>query len=104
MSGELTSSQRKFLRSLARRQHCDMTVGKRGPAENVIRHVRRLLDRQELVKLRLLQTAAEDRRAAAATLAEGAEAALVDLVGRVVVLYRPAEELPPDRRIQLPGQ
>ena len=102
MAEELTSAQRRSLRSAARRLPCILTVGKGGASENVLRHVRALLGQRELIKLRLLDAATEDRHAAAQELADRAEATLVDLVGRVVVLYKPNEQLPPEERIQLP--
>ena len=78
-------------------------MGKAGLAENVLSHLRVLLERRELVKVRLSGPAAEDRRATAEGLAEALDADLVDLIGRVVVLYRPGEDLPPAKRLHLPG-
>ena len=102
MAQALTPAQRRFLQSGARRLRPSVNVGKGGASENVLRHLRALLGRQELIKVRLLEAAAEHRHAAARQLADRAEAALVDLVGRVVVLYKPNQQLPPERRIQLP--
>jgi RNA-binding protein len=102
MPAELTSRQRKHLRSVARRLRCDASVGKGGASEAVLGHVRALLGRRELIKVRLLDSATNSRQAAARELAEKADAALVDLVGRVVVLYRPNEQLPREQRVQLP--
>ena len=104
MPAELTPGQRKHLRSTARRLHCEVTVGKAGVSEKLLHHVRTLLSRRELIKVRLLEAADDDRRAAARELAAGAEASLVDLVGRVVVLYKPNEQLPPGSRLALPRQ
>lgn len=102
MSVDLTTSQRMYLRGVARQLKTDVNVGKAGLSEGTIAHVVALLDQRELVKLRLLEQATEDRKAAAADLAKRAGAALVDVVGRVVVLYRPSKSLPPDRRLILP--
>lgn len=102
MAQALTPAQRRFLQSGARRLRPSVNVGKGGASENVLRHLRALLGRRELIKVRLLEAATEHRHAAARQLADRAEAALVDLVGRVVVLYKPNQQLPPERRIQLP--
>ena len=99
---ELTSSQRTRLRSLARRLEPAMAVGKAGVDAGALGHVRRWLERQELLKIRLLPAAGADRKVLAEALAQAAEAALVDVVGRVVVLYRPRPGLPAHRRVQLP--
>jgi len=103
MPAELTSRQRGFLRSAGRRRRCDVTVGKAGLGASVLRHVRTVLGQKELIKVRLLGPAGADRFAAARSLAEGAEAVMVDLIGKSVVLYKPNDRLPPERRIQLPG-
>lgn len=103
MTATLTPAQRSFLRATARTRRPDVLVGKAGLAEEVIEHVGAMLDRHELVKVRLPQLAGSERTEAAAELAERASADLVDLVGRMVVLYRPNDRLPPERRLRLPG-
>ncbi len=100
---ELTSSQRKFLRSAGRGRKPDVVVGKGGAGAGVIDHIRTQLKRRELIKVRLLESASDDRQAAAEEIARATGAALIDLVGRMVVLYRPNEQLPPEKRIHPPG-
>jgi RNA-binding protein len=90
-----------FLRSAGRRLRAEAAVGKVGAAPNVIGHVCALLARRELVKVRLGQRGT-DRRAAAEALARAAGAEIVDLVGRMAVLYKPNHALPPEQRIALP--
>jgi len=102
MAAELTTRQRVFLRSAGRRLTPQANVGKGGLSEAVLAHVDALLSQRELIKVRLLETAADDRRRAAKDLAEKAGAFLVDLAGRVVVLYRPGESLPAEKRLRLP--
>ena len=100
---ELTSAQRKFLRSAARTRKPNVTIGKGGSAGGVISHISGQLDRLELVKVRLLESASDDRKAAAEEIAQATGAALIDVVGRMIVLYRPNEKLPPAERVHLPG-
>jgi RNA-binding protein len=102
MMSVLSAPQRVYLRSLARNLRPAAQVGKAGLEPGVIAHVRALLERQELVKLRLLSSAGEDRRLAAQELAQACKAEMVDLVGRSVVLYRPNRSLPAHRRVELP--
>jgi len=94
---KLTPRRRALLRSAARRRRADAAIGKGGAAPAVVVHVGALLDRRELVKVRLAASAG--RRQAAADLAEALGAELVDLVGRMAVLYRPNPALPPARRV-----
>ena len=70
-----------YLRGIARQLKTDVNVGKAGLSEGAIGHVQALLEQRELVKLRLFEPAAEDRKQAAADLAGRAGAALVDVVG-----------------------
>jgi len=98
----LTSSQRAFLRSRARLRRPDVLVGKAGLTENVLNHIRTQLARLELIKVKLPRSVGTLRRAAAEELARSLEAELVDVVGHVVVLYKPNLELPPDKRLVLP--
>ena len=96
----LTSKQRKTLRSLARQRETNIIIGKQGITEAVIKHIDTELFRHELIKIRLPKTI-EDRKEAAGQLAQATRASLIDLIGYVVVLYRPNEKLPVEKRIQL---
>ena len=104
MPVELTSAQRKFLRSAGRRRKVDVIVGKAGLSEATLEHIRLQLARRELLKIRLLESAGDDRAADAERIAAAADAALVDLVGRAVVIYRPNDALAPDDRIEVPAR
>jgi len=97
---ELTSKQRKMLRSLARRRKANIIIRKQGITESVIKHIDTELSRHELIKVRLPKTI-EDRKESAKQLAQATAASLIDLIGYVVVLYRPNEKLPVEKRIQL---
>ena len=103
MPVELTSAQRRFLRSAARARRADVIIGKAGLSEAALEHIRSQLARRELLKIRLLESAGRDRADAAEHIAAGADAALVDLVGRMVVIYRPNEALAPHERVELPA-
>ena len=96
----LTSKQRKILRSLARQRETNIIIGKQGITEAVIRHIDTELSRHELIKIRLPKTI-EDRKETARQLAQATRASLVDLIGYVVVLYRPNEKLPVEKRVRL---
>ena len=101
MDNELTSAQRKALRSTGRSRRPEVTIGKAGINESVLAHIRGKLTRLELLKVRLPASGAAGRSDAAKQIADGTDAALVDLVGRNVLLYRPNDQLPEDKRIHL---
>ena len=102
MNNELTSAQRKSLRSAGRNLQPKVTVGKAGINESVLMHIRGQLTRLELIKVRLPASDAAGRADAAKQIADGTGAALVDLVGRNVLLYRPNDQLPNEKRLHLP--
>jgi RNA-binding protein len=74
-------------------------MGREGATDAVLEAVARELKDRELIKVRLPELEGAARKSAAAELAERAEAELVQVLGRVVVLYRRNEEEP---GIQLP--
>jgi RNA-binding protein len=102
MPTEINSGQRAFLRSVGRNCKPDVNIGKSGITPAALAHVQSILQRRELVKLQLLESATKDRKQAAQELAKSLDAVLVDVVGRSVVLYRPNPKLPEHERLPLP--
>jgi RNA-binding protein len=74
-------------------------LGRDGATDAVLDAVARELKARELIKVRLPELEGAERKAAAGELAERAGAELVQVLGRVVVLYRRRDEEP---RIALP--
>ena len=97
----LTNPQKTQLRRLAQNIPAGANIGKGGLADASVRHVDALLAQRELIKVRLLESAGEDRAETAEKLAAALSAELVDLVGRVVVLYRANPSLTESKRIEL---
>ena len=93
----LTGLQRRFLRALVQPQRPLVQVGGAGLTPGVLGAVSAALLEHELVKVRLHEP--EDKKGAAAALAEACDAHLCGLVGHTVILYRPHPEKP---RIVLP--
>ncbi len=79
----------------------DCRLGKGLFSDEFVGHLNRLLDKQELVKMRFtdLEGAARKELANAVCSAVGAE--LVQVVGRTVLMYRPA---PPDVKDPAPPE
>jgi RNA-binding protein len=74
-------------------------VGEAGVTEAVIQATDQALAHHELLKIRFQQGDKADRRAMAELLCQRLAAELVQEIGRMAVLYRPAEE----PVLQLPG-
>jgi RNA-binding protein len=99
MSIVLTSAQNRFLRGTAHDLKAMLQVGGKGVTDAVVAEVGEALEHHELVKVKI---AAEDREARDAMIGELArrcDAALVQRIGHVAILYRPSED---HRRIVLP--
>ncbi|MCB9668739.1 MAG: ribosome assembly RNA-binding protein YhbY [Alphaproteobacteria bacterium] len=96
---ELTSKQRAHLRGLA--HHVDPTVqiGDRGVSSAVVAKVVAELESHELIKVKLGDTDVKAKDVAP-ILAEQSGAAVVQVIGKVVVLYKRRAKKP---SIELPG-
>ncbi len=98
---ELSPKQRKHLRALGHSLKSIVQVGHKGLSEAVIAQVDRALHDHELVKIKVGNNSETGSEAIVAPLAEALGCSLVQTIGGVVVLYRPAEA-PEDRKIRLP--
>ncbi len=95
----MTSKQRAYLRGLANPLAAILQVGKNGLNDNLIKQVEDALEARELIKLSVLETAPEDNRTIAETLASSTNSVLVQVVGNKITLYRAKKKNP---KIQLP--
>ncbi|MCD9088774.1 ribosome assembly RNA-binding protein YhbY [Stenotrophomonas sp. SY1] len=99
MSIVLTPSQNRFLRGVAHDLKALLQIGGKGVTPAFLAELDEVLERHELVKVKI---AAEDREARDAIVSELTEASggvLIQRIGHVAVLYRPAKE---KRQIVLP--
>ena len=98
---ELTSRQRAHLRSLAHHLKPLLQVGADGVSDGFVRSLEEAFQTDELLKVKVLQSAPEDPRTSAdqvAALLPGVH--VTQTIGRTVVFYRRHPEEP---RIRLPG-
>ncbi|HLO03780.1 MAG TPA: YhbY family RNA-binding protein [Symbiobacteriaceae bacterium] len=96
---ELKGKQKRFLRALGVNLTPVLTIGKEGVSEHTITQADGVLLTRELIKGRVLPTSPDSPDAVAAQIAVATHAALVQVVGRNFLLYRPHPETP---QIQLP--
>ena len=88
---ELTGKQKKHLRGLGQLLDPLLTVGKEGITDPVVKGVGDLLDKRELIKVRLAGPSGAARKEVGPALAQAADAVCISVVGRTVVLYRPKD-------------
>ncbi len=93
----LNSRQRQFLKGQAHSLNPVVMLGNDGITEGVIKELNSSLDHHELLKVRV--NAGDARKEQAEELAAAVNAELVQLIGRVAVLFRQKKE---DSRFILP--
>jgi RNA-binding protein len=85
---KLTPRQRAQLKSIGQNQKPLLMIGKDGLTDTVLTQLEALIERHELVKIKLLNTVETDRHELAAELETKARAQLVQVIGRMVLMYR----------------
>ena len=94
----LSPRQKKFLRAEAHGLSPVAFVGQNGLTDAVVKEIDRNLTCHELIKVRLRVEDKSELLAATAPVLERTGAELVQVIGRLMVLYRPA----PEKKIALP--
>lgn len=95
----LSGKNRSYLRSLANDMQPIFQVGKGGISGEMCKQISNALEARELIKVSVLENSAYTAKEAAELLAVCCGAAVVSVVGRRCVLYRPSQK---DPRISLP--
>jgi RNA-binding protein len=88
----LNNKQKKYLRSQAHHLNPVFQVGKGGVNEHLITHIKEAIEVRELMKVSVLNNCLEDKHEVADALAEGAGAELVQVIGKVIVLYKESKD------------
>jgi len=94
----LNLAQRKFLKSAAHHLKPVVMIGSQGLTHAVIEEAGRALAAHELIKIRVLGDDRDAREAYLAELCSALNAAPVQHIGKLLLLYRPADK----PKIQLP--
>jgi len=89
---ELKGKQVRYLRGLGHHLQPVIMLGREGLTERVVAATAAALATHELIKCKVQEGCLLDRRQAAAELAQLADAALVQVLGRTFLLYRTADE------------
>ncbi|MCI9594491.1 MAG: ribosome assembly RNA-binding protein YhbY [Lachnospiraceae bacterium] len=97
----MTSKQRSYLKGLAMNIDPVFQIGKSSLTPEVTEAVNEVLEARELVKISVLKNCLDDGRSIAEVLAERTHSEVVQVIGRKIVLYRPAKDAG-KRKIQLP--
>ncbi|MBC8208724.1 MAG: ribosome assembly RNA-binding protein YhbY [Desulfobulbaceae bacterium] len=98
----LNSRQKKYLKGLAHHLDGLIFIGKEGLSEAVISATEQELLRHELIKVKIGNNSDADKHIVAERLPAATSSALVQLIGKTVILYRPNPKLDTEKRIKLP--
>ena len=97
---ELKGVDRRYLRGLGHSLPAVVLVGKEGLSEAVLASVGDAHRGAELIKLRVLDTCPQGRKDIARQLDESSDSAVVQVLGRTLLLYR---RDPDEPKISLPS-
>ncbi len=89
---ELTSDQRRYLKSLAHHLNPVVMIGNNGLTDAVIREVALNLDAHELIKIRVLGDDRALREQFLQQICTDLDAAAVQHIGKLLLVYRPGPE------------
>ncbi|TBL75368.1 ribosome assembly RNA-binding protein YhbY [Paenibacillus thalictri] len=95
----LTGKQKRFLRSEAHHLNPIFQVGKGGVNEHMVKSIEEALEVRELIKVSVLNNCLEDKENIARQLADETDAELVQVIGKIIVLYKQSRE---NKTIELP--
>lgn len=88
----LTASDKKHLRSIGHNLNPVVMIGDRGLSEGVELELERALEDHELIKVKVNVPDPSERRALIDQLCEGCSAQLVQAIGKIALIYRPAKK------------
>ena len=96
----LTSKQRARLRAMANQLSDTLLIGKEGVTDAVLAQAEEVLEKRELMKVKVLETAMLTPREVQAALCEALDAEPVQCIGTKAVIFRVARE-PENRHIDI---
>lgn len=98
---EINAEQRRALRARAHELAPVVAISQNGLSEAVLREIPRSLDSHELIKIRVFNDDRAEREAYLTLICEQLDAAPVQHIGKLLVVWRPAPE---ERKIPKPPQ
>lgn len=97
----MTSKQRSYLKGLAMTMDPIFQIGKSSVTPEITTAIAEALDARELIKVTVLKNCLDDGSSIAEVLAERTHSEVVQVIGKKIVLYKPAKD-EKKRKIELP--
>jgi RNA-binding protein len=98
----LTTRQKQFLKGLAHPLNPLVQIGKEELSPGVLETVKTELMNHELIKVKIGNNCGLEKHGTSITIAEQTASALVQLIGKTIILYKPNPKRAKDKRILLP--
>lgn len=86
---DITSNQRRALRARAHALNPVVTISQNGLSESVMKEIAVSLDSHELIKIRVFSDEREEREHYLATICDQLDAAAVQHIGKLLIVWRP---------------
>ena len=87
----ITSKMKRRIKSELSTEKPTIWIGKDGPSQQILKEISRQLEKREMVKIKILQTALgeEETKNIALKVAEKTNSTLIDIRGHTIILYKP---------------
>lgn len=89
---DITAAQRRALRARAHSLKPVVSISQKGLSESVMKEIGVCLDSHELIKIRVYSDEREEREQLLSEICQHLEAAPVQHIGKLLVIWRPAPE------------
>ena len=97
----MTSKQRSYLKGIAMTTEPIFQIGKSSVTPELTAAIAEALEARELIKITVLKNCLDDGKSIAQVLAERTRSEVVQVIGKKIVLYKPAKD-ESHRKIVLP--
>ena len=89
---QLSSKERAFLKKLAHNLDPIVRIGKDGIDENVLKSISDVINKRELIKVKILQNSTvEVERELGTEIANKTQSIFVDSIGKILILFKPSK-------------
>ena len=90
MTEEISPGKKRFVKRHLAEERPTVQIGKNGPSQEIVQEISKQLDKNKMVKVRILKTALQtnEARDMASEIAAQTESVLVEVRGHTFMLYK----------------
>lgn len=98
----LTTRQKQFLKGLAHPLNPLVQIGKEELSPGIIETIKTELSHHELIKVKIGSNCGLEKQSTSLNISEQTASALVQVIGKTIILYKPNPKRAKEKRIRLP--